>query len=273
MAAGLGLLVIIASGILLFVLFSGIDDEVPQASPTPLASVAMVRTPNLMGRAEAEAVRLADRRGVALEIDYVESESVGLVIEQLPDPGMEVSAGTTIQVVVGTQVETVVVPDVHGIREAKALAQLEAAGLGPGVRFSADDRLPAGYVVSTDPRPGDSVTRGSPVDYVVSTGRATGATAVPAGTPRPIATIRPRVNATPFPSQELALVGDFLCLTLADARSHIEAAGLLIGAMIPSDPTPLDSWVIHEQLPKAGEMVPLGSNVDLVLGDPQEACP
>ncbi len=68
-------------------------------------------------------------------------------------------------------------------------------------------------------------------------------------------------------------MGDFQCLKLAEARRHIEEAGLLVGAIIPSEPTPLDDWFVHDQLPKPGEMVPVGSNVDLVLDDPQAACP
>jgi serine/threonine-protein kinase len=43
-AAGLGLLVIVASGILLFVLFSGIGDAPPAASPSPAPSLDTVRT-------------------------------------------------------------------------------------------------------------------------------------------------------------------------------------------------------------------------------------
>jgi beta-lactam-binding protein with PASTA domain len=273
-AAGLGLLVIVASGILLFVLFSGIGDSAAAPSPTPTSGVTLVRTPQLVGRTESDAANVAGRRGLVVEADYVASASeVGLVIEQLPGPGVQVPSGTSIQVMVGTAVETVVVPDVHGIKEDGAIAQLEAAGLKVGMRYIADDLLPQGYVITTDPGPGESLTRNSAVDYVISTGRGLGATAAPASTPRPVSTLRPRVKPSPFPSQRSALVGDFLCLTLAEARGHIEEAELLLGAVIPSDPAPPDDWLVHDQLPKAGAMVPVGSNVDLVLGDPQTACP
>jgi serine/threonine-protein kinase len=131
-----------------------------------------VRTPDLVGRSEAEARRLADRRGLQLEIEYVESDGrPGRVLDQLPDRGVEVPAGTTVAVMVATRAETVVVPDVHGLSETAAIAQLEAAGLQPGQRRSADDRLPEGYVVSTDPRAGVSMTRDAVVDYAISTGR------------------------------------------------------------------------------------------------------
>jgi beta-lactam-binding protein with PASTA domain len=80
-------------------------------------------------------------------------------------------------------------------------------------------------------------------------------------------------SASPFPSDEMTMVGDFVCLDLATARAHIEAAGLLIGVTIPSDRQPADDWIVHGQLPKAGESVPVGTNVDLVLMDPLDACP
>ena len=68
-------------------------------------------------------------------------------------------------------------------------------------------------------------------------------------------------------------MGDFLCLELGTARSHLDAAGLLVGATIPEDPPPEDSWIVHEQLPQPGESVPIGSAVDLRLMDPLEPCP
>lgn len=294
MAAGLGLLVIVASGILLFLLFSGIGEQAPSPSPTPAPAPPLIAMPAFEGMTQDEAIRVAEQLGLVLETDFVEQEGVpGQVIDQLPDPGVEVPAGTSIQVKVTTQVETVVVPDVHGIKEAKAIEQLAAAGLKAGLRFTAEDSLPTGYVISTDPRAGVSMTRGSLVDYVVSTGLPTGSSPSPSIRPsagaspsstlglQPAAslvpTTSPSADATarpsPFPSQELTLVGDFLCLDLATARDHIQEAGLLIGAIIPSEPPPADSWIVHGQLPKAGESVPIGSNVDLVLMDPLEPCP
>jgi beta-lactam-binding protein with PASTA domain len=250
---------------------------------------------------------------------------------------------------------------VHGINEETAIAQLEAAGLKAGRRSSAVDRLPAGYLISTEPRAGDWVTRGSTIDYVVSEGRSArptkspGRTFGPAGseaspgqqgpdesteapppterapaepdptaaatsaaddpmstpvgsvlemavtespamaaateTPREgspdrrssppeptrAAHVRPSSapssSPSPFPSNQMAMVGDFLCLDLATARAQIEEAGLLIGVTIPSDSEPADDWIVHGQLPKAGESVPVGSNVDLVLMDPMDPCP
>jgi beta-lactam-binding protein with PASTA domain len=276
LAAGLGLLVIVASGILLFLLFSGIGEEQPTPSPTPEPTPQLVQTPNFVGRREANARDLAERRGVILEITYHETAEVeaGRVIEQLPEPETEVPAGITVQVTVATQVETVVVPDVHGIKEDVAVRQLEGSGLAAGERLTAPDMLPEGYVVSTDPRAGSSTTRGTTVAYTVSLGPDTDATPQPVETPSvttepsPASTLEP----TPFPSSEKTLVGDFMCLDLATARSLLEDEGLLVGATYP-DPPPDDTWVVLDQLPKPGESVPAGTKVDLMLADPQDPCP
>jgi hypothetical protein len=77
---------------------------------------------------------------------------------------------------------------------------------------------------------------------------------------------------SPFPPEELVVVGDYQCLDLATARSHIEDRGLLVGDTIPRSP-PGDDWIVHAQMPEAGEEVATGSNVGLMLADPLEPCP
>jgi beta-lactam-binding protein with PASTA domain len=183
-----------------------------------------------------------------------------------------VPTGTTVQMTVATQVETVLVPDVHGLSEANAISQFQGSGLQPGERATAADPLPVGYVVTTEPRAGSSVTRGSPVDYTVSSGPAHGQTpgpdATPRPTPRPTPATTPKVTPTPFPSAKTVLVTDYTCLDLSDAREHVEAVGLLVGAVIPEDPAPGEDWIVQDQLPKPGATIPVGSKVDLMLGDP-----
>jgi serine/threonine-protein kinase len=275
LAAGLGLVVIVASGILLFLLFSGVGDERPAASPTPVPSVALVTTPELVGMREGRAQVVAIRSGVVLEVAYRETASVaaGLVIEQLPEPGTEVETGTTVQVTVATQVETVVVPDVHGINEANTVKALETAGLHAGDRWTAHDPLPAGYVVSTDPRAGSSVTRGTDIAYTVSLGPGVGPSGVPRITSRPPET-QPAMETsdpTPFPSSAATRVFDYSCQPLETARAHLAEVGLVVGAVIPEDHGA--DWIVLDQLPRPGASIEVGSKVDLMLGDPNEPCP
>ena len=281
MAAGLGLLVIVASGILLFLLFSGIGDEARTPDPSPTPATASVSTPDFVGQTEAGALNLAQRHGLVLEIDYLETDEheAGRVLDQLPEPQMDVPTGTTVQVTVATQVETVVVPDVARIREEKAVELLERSGLVAGTRYAVADPLPEGYVIFTEPRAGSSAPRGSSVALTVSTGPASeptrrpSRTASPRPSPTPLRTPGSTAPPTPFPSSELVLVGDFECLKLAEARIQLADAGLLVGAIYPQEPPPGDDWEVHDQLPEPGDSVPVGSKVDLVLGDPLGPCP
>ncbi len=284
LAAGLGLLVIAASGILLFLLFSGMGETSSSPSPSPTPIIRLVKTPDFIQLSESEAVRLAERRGLELEIDYAESSgpTAGLVIEQLPEAETEIELGTTVRITVSTEVETVVVPDVHGFSEENAIKQLEAAGLRPGIRYTRENQLPAGYVINTDPRMGSSVERRALIDYIVSTGPAIATmprptvapTRVPSSAATPAPTITPAngTSPSPFPTQPLVLVGDFRCSPLGLVRTQLDAKGLLVGITVP-DPPPSDDWIVHDQLPQWGQRAPLGSAVDLVLRDPQEPCP
>jgi serine/threonine-protein kinase len=276
LAAGLGLLVIVASGILLFLLFSGIGEEAATPSPSLSPTIELVKTPDFIDKKEENAASMAERRGLKLEIDYFETSEfeADRVIEQLPEPGIEIPVGSSVQLTVTTQVETVVVPDIHGFNESVALEQLTVSGLRAGVRFVAADQLPEGYVIQTDPRAGASIERGSLVDYVVSSGPISDATATPSRpTPTPAATLRPPSSQapSPFPSQEAVLVFKYLCLDLGTVRTQLDAAGLLVGATFP-DPPPSAGWIVHDQKPQPGEIVPIGSKVDLVLMDPGEPC-
>ena len=276
-AAGLGLLVIIASGILLFILFSGIEDSPPPPARAPRPawpscgrptwSVGPRETPPAWPSGAASSWR---RHTWSRRPTWDGSSS------SCPLPGMRVPAGTSIQVTVGTEVETVVVPDVHGIREANAMAQLQAAGLAAGPRSSTEDLLPEGYVVSTDPTgrrvPGTRLGRRL---RRLDVARGTGATLEPAGHARSGRDAPARASVKSNASSDLILVGDFPCLRLAEARGHIDDAGLRVGVLIGRDRSPRrpNDWLVHDQLPKAGEMVAIGSNVDLVLEDEQQACP
>ena len=137
-AAILGLLVIVASGILLFLLFSGMGEPSPSpsssTSPSPSATAELVETPDLVGFREARAERVATEAGFELEKreQEAEPEQVGRVIDQLPQAGTEVAIGTTLAVTIGTAAETVVVPDVRGLRAEDATVQLENDGTGRG---------------------------------------------------------------------------------------------------------------------------------------------
>ena len=62
----------------------------------------------------------------------------------------------------------------------------------------------------------------------------------------PTATARPEPETPP----ELGVVGDYRCLTVADARASIDVARLTLYGVVPSDAP--GEWLVHEQQPRPG---------------------
>lgn len=70
--------------------------------------------------------------------------------------------------------DTVIVPDLVGLTQSGATAQLAEAGLRLGdVTFAIDEATPIGEVVQQEPAPGTIVSKGSSVAVVVSHGAET----------------------------------------------------------------------------------------------------
>jgi beta-lactam-binding protein with PASTA domain len=111
------------------------------------------------------------------------------------------SAGGTIYVVVVSGTATVVVPDVRDLTESDALNALSTAGLTAGNRTEAyDPTIPEGQIVSSNPKTGVTVLKGTPVDYVVSMGPTPTASPTPSSTPTPSPTPTPTPTPTPIPT-------------------------------------------------------------------------
>ncbi len=94
----------------------------------------------------------------------------GIVIEQNPPAGVEVGAGTPVNVVVSTGPELVLVPDLTGQTERDAATALQDLGL----RFTTDEDyspdVAQGRVISTDPPAGTELQAGDFVVLLISQG-------------------------------------------------------------------------------------------------------
>jgi hypothetical protein len=155
--------VIAIAGYLIFQLLS-------VGSTTP--PVEQVTVPNFVGQTLDDARVTADPLGLELVPTAQESDQpIGTILSQEPAPDTKVDTGAQVTVVVATGTETVAVPDLRLRTEADAVAAIVGAGLTNGTRAVAFDPVaPAGTVVSQDPQAGVRVARGTPVNYIVSTG-------------------------------------------------------------------------------------------------------
>ncbi|HEX6651373.1 MAG TPA: Stk1 family PASTA domain-containing Ser/Thr kinase [Thermoleophilaceae bacterium] len=129
-----------------------------------------VTVPDVTGLSQASAEsRLRDAH-LEVQVDERESEDVpeGDVISQDPAAGTDVARNSTVTIAVSTGKPQVTVPDVVGMKEAKANSALSRAGLTP-VRAEREvtDPTQDGVVIEQRPSSGSQVDKGSQVTIVV----------------------------------------------------------------------------------------------------------
>jgi serine/threonine-protein kinase len=262
LAAILGLIVIALSA---YIIYRFLTDE-PPTSPGAVISV-----PNLVGRTLDDARVIADAVGLELSpTGRVSDRPISTVLTQDPGAGALVAQGSSVAVTIATGTDTVTIPDLLGLPEADAIGLLVQVGLTAGVRIEAFDTVVvAGAIAGQEPQPGSEAARGTPVSYVVSRGPVSSAS----GGPSPGATPLPSRTAPPIGGT--LEVGDYGCLTLADATRRLQGDGFTLGSVTytfeggPVD----DTWLVDRQTPTPGERWPPGTAVDLVLSSPFMVCP
>lgn len=120
-----------------------------------------------------ELVRNASLKPV-LEQEYNETIPVGIVFDQVPEPGSEVTAGTTVTIYVslGKEDKFVVVPDVTRKPLEEAIGLLKAAGLtvGENVTESHNEVVEEGNVIAMTVPAGQAVKEGYEIDLTISLG-------------------------------------------------------------------------------------------------------
>jgi beta-lactam-binding protein with PASTA domain len=303
----LGILVLFAGGVLLFLLLGMRGTP----SATPPGSATQISVPTFVGSLLNDAERLATEQGLVLTVGgyQVTAEAPeGSIIAQDPAPGSSVLPGSEVTVRVATQQVTIAVPDLRLRTEAEAFAILSQNDLVPGTRTESNDPdVPATLVVRTNPRSGVEVARGTTVDYVVSLGPmptpsptptllfsptpspSPSPTEIPTPPPTPTPTPPPTPTPTPPPTPTPAptpeptpvQVGNYAagCAeTLEQATGEIGAAGLTLGAVFSGSssnfgqPDPA-TWLVAQQYPAPGSLVPPGTEVDLLVKSPADVCP
>ncbi|RMH68370.1 MAG: PASTA domain-containing protein, partial [Actinomyces sp.] len=132
--------------------------------------------PDLSGLSEAQAAAAVADYDWTIEPvrQWAEGTVAGEVLGTDPPPGEELAPGETLRLFVSLGEPLVPVPNVAGLDEAAARAELETAGLAVGdVVTRPDETVPAGVVIAADLPPGVvDLEKGTPVDLVVSSGPA-----------------------------------------------------------------------------------------------------
>lgn len=208
----------------------------------------VVTVPDLRAQRVAAARSLLSRTDLEMEIgDSLPNPRIaaGAVLAQSPLPGREVAPGTTVRVILSTGRQRIRIPPVSALSREQAIRVLQASGFRVAVLDTPNARA-AGRVIGTQPAAGAAVPIPAPVRLLVSAGP-------------------PRV-AVP------SVVG----LLEEEVAAALSAAGLRLGQVEREFQTLAREGEILAQSPAAGDSIPTGSRVNIVvatqllLGEPTE---
>jgi beta-lactam-binding protein with PASTA domain len=208
--------------------------EIVPAAPPPV----MATVPDVFGLTQAAATSAIADAGLAVgTISTAPNAAVpaGLVFEQAPDAGAQVRAGGSVSLVISSGAPQVSVPDVVGVPQNTAIAEIVGADLVATVTMTPSSTVAAGFVISQAPGSGAQVDAGSTVVLTVSSGPA----------------------QVPVPN----VVG----LTQDAATTAILGASLSIGTVTTTPSSTVPPGSVISQSPVAGTQANSGSAVALVV--------
>ena len=193
-----------------------------------------VTVPDEKGQLFSTAQKQLTNLGFTVKRLTASSDTVklGYVIDQDPSGHAIVSKGTQVTLTVSTGPERIAVPNVVGKDQATATNMLQDAGFTVSVKQQADDKIPQGNVISTNPPADAKVAKGTVITMIVSSG------------PPPVK------------------VPNLLCMTRKQAQDALTHAGLKANFQGLSG----DTKRVVDQDPVAGSEAPKGSTVNVVMG-------
>lgn len=138
--------------------------------------VQTVDIPDVIGLPEDRASTELTNAGLDVEIqrEFNSDYDSGIVFNTDPGPGVEIAQGKTVTIYVSRGEDTVSVPGIVGLTQSDAIARLEANNLNAGtISQQSSNTYPSGVVISQSPTEGTTVSKGTYVRFVVSTGPPT----------------------------------------------------------------------------------------------------
>jgi len=198
------------------------------------------KVPNLVGLTPEEAVIVLNNNNFILgtiEENCSSTIPEGIILGQDPLAGTQSPPGSSVNIIISSGPCPVgVVPYLIGLPLSSAQTEIIAVGLTVGdITYQCNNVVPENSVISQNPSPGIELPLGSPVDLIVSTG--------------------------PCPVTVPNVVG----MLIDDADDALVNVGLYTGTIQEqcSDTIPKDR--IISQNPSAGEQIPYGSFVDIII--------
>ncbi len=192
------LAVLLLGGAIAAALALGGDDR-----QDPVAT--QVQVPPLQNVSEAEA--RSALTGAGLQVGEVtprivnDEAQIGLVLDSNPASGAQVPEGSSVDLVVGTAPDTVLVPSIVGLDEERARRSLDQAGFDGTITVREEESLEeAGKVASVSPQEGQTVSR----DGTITLGLSTGSVRLPNVLDRTEADARGVLTAAGFSAAQIS---------------------------------------------------------------------
>ena len=297
----------------------GAGNEVAAGTPVDLtvsAGDTRPQVPDVVGVHEEEASERIFAAGLVVgAVSRPDDESIeeGQVIRTEPMAGTRLDPGGVVALVVSAGPPPVPVPDVVGWTESDAGNEIERVGLRVDpVTLIPDCSIPADEVISSDPRGGTEVERGTSVGLDVSAGEPQKVVPTVVGQTEADATAALQnlgfdVAVTPQTHESIsegeviassptggssASTCERVALTVSagpppipvphvvdtrevDARAAIQGAGLTVGVVTPQENCDVADDLVISSDPESGTEVDRGTPVDLVVstGEPYETVP
>jgi beta-lactam-binding protein with PASTA domain len=138
------------------------------------SQIQMVTVPKVEGQKQDFATTaITGAKRIVGTVTHQSSDTVdaGTIISQDPTSGSSVAPGSRVSLVISSGPVMVPVPDVVRKSQTDATTAITAAKLIVGtVTQQSSDTVDAGTIISQDPTSGSSVTQGSRVNLVISSG-------------------------------------------------------------------------------------------------------
>src|SRR6202011_5379022 len=204
-----------------------------------VSGCAKMTVPNVEGLTQAAAttaISAAKLTVGAVTQQTSNTVATGKVISQDPASGSSVAQGSPVNLVISAGPQMVTVPNVEGLTQAAATTAIRAAKLTGGtVTQQTSTTVATGKVISQDAASGSSVSQGSPVTLVISSG------------------------------PQMVTVSNVEGLTQAAATAAIAAAKLMVGTVTQQISNTVATGNVISQDPASGSSVAQGSPVNLVI--------
>jgi eukaryotic-like serine/threonine-protein kinase len=253
-AVVLAVVIFIAVGWLLLHGGNGKNNDDGETSVTPIVSVTPTppyenpdgedyTVPNVVGYTKDDAVSIINTAAgddvfiKFLDDQYSDTVEAGKVMKQFPEAGEPSKTGSTIMLTLSKGKQSIEVPNIAGLTEAKAKTKLAEYNLDMDPQYKDSDTIEKGHVISTDPVIGTSVKSGDTITVIISNGT----------------------------TNTVAVVPNLIDLTKNAAITALSDAGLELGDVSLEASTDYVEGHITYQSYSEGESVTKGTKVDITL--------